>query len=335
MTSATGKTMPFISRFAFAVFLGFVLLTQPAASPRQDPAREQPQQPDKQQLPGQISGQTYRVQVDLVNVFCSVWNKDTKSFVTNLSRADFALFEDEKKQEITHFARESNLPLTVALLVDTSQSVAPKLKFEQQAAIDFFYTVLRQSDKAMIIQFDSAVDLVQDFTNNPNRLAERIRSMQAAGNTAFYDAIIKTCDQKLIRETGRKTIVILSDGEDSASVGTLDDAREMAQNADATIFSISISRGGFFGVGGDTRTGDRILTQLAEVTGGKALFPFRVEELDSAFTEISQELRSQYAIAYTSSNPARDGGYRKIEIKVPGRNLELKYRRGYYAPKSN
>jgi Ca-activated chloride channel homolog len=325
-----------ISRFALATFLGFVLLIQPSARSSQDPARaQQQQQTGKQQLPGQISDRTYRVQVDLVNVFCSVWNKDTKAFVTNLAREDFSLFEDGKKQEITLFARESNLPLTIALLVDTSQSVAPKLKFEQQAAIDFFYTVLRQNDKAMIVQFDSGVDLVQDFTNNPNRLAERIRSMQAAGNTSFYDAIVRTCDQKLIRETGRKTMVILSDGEDSASSESLERAREMAQNADATIFSISINRGGFFGVGGDTRNGDKVLTQLAELTGGRALFPFRVEELDDAFREISQELRSQYAIAYTSANPLRDGSYRKIEIKVPGKNLELKYRRGYYAPKAN
>jgi Ca-activated chloride channel family protein len=292
------------------------------------------QKETRQQLPGRISDQTYRIQVDLVNVFCSVWNKNTKSFATNLAREDFALYEDGVKQEITNFARESNLPLTIMLLVDTSQSVAPKLKFEQQAAIDFFYTVLKSNDRAGIIQFDSGVDLVQDFTDNPNKLAERIRTMQAAGNTAFYDAIVKVCDQKLIRESGRKAIVILSDGEDSGSSETLEQARFMAQNADATIYSISTNRGGFFGVGGEDRTGDKVLTELADITGGKALFPFRVEELDAAFREISQELRSQYNIVYSSNNPLRDGKYRKIEIKVGDKNLQLKYRKGYYAPKS-
>jgi Ca-activated chloride channel homolog len=318
-------------RCFMAAILGLALLLQADARSNQA-SGQAAQQGGKQQLPPRYSEQTYKIQVDLVNVFCSVWNKDTKSFVTNLSKSDFSLFEDGKKQEITHFTREANMPLTIALLVDTSQSVAPKLKFEQQAAIDFFYTVLRQDDKAMIVQFDSAVDLVQDFTNNPNKLAERIRSMQAAGNTALYDAIIKTCDQKLIRESGRKTIVILSDGEDSASSENFERAKQMAQNADATVFSISINRGGFFGVGGDTRIGDSVLKQLADLTGGKALFPFRVEELDSSFREISQELRSQFTIAYTSNNPLRDGGYRKIEIKVPGKGLELKYRKGYYAP---
>lgn len=323
-----------LSRYILAGVFGFALLFQLAAHPSQDPGRTS-QQAGKQQLPGRVSPKTYQIEVGLTNIFCSAWNKSTKSFVTNLAREDFTILEDGKKQEITNFARESNLPLTIALAVDTSQSVAPKLKFEQQAAIDFFYTVLKQNDRAMIVQFDSGVDLVQDFTNNPNRLADRIRTMQAAGNTALYDAIVRICDQKLIRETGRKAIVILSDGEDSASSESLERARQLATDAEATIFSISINRGGFFGVGGDTRNGDKVLKDLAELTGGKAFFPFRVEELDGNFREISQELRSQYSIAYFSSNPLKDGGYRKIEIKVADRNLELKYRKGYYAPTGN
>lgn len=314
-----------------AALFSLALILQPYARPSQDAARAFPQS-DKQQLPGSISDQTYRISVDLINIFCSAWNKDTKSFVTNLAREDFAIYEDGLKQEIKNFAREANLPLTIALLVDTSNSVAPKLKFEQEAAINFFYTVLKEGDRAMIVEFDSAVTLLQDFTNDPNKLAKQIRSMQAAGNTALYDAVVKTCDEKLIRETGRKTIVILSDGEDSASTETLERARAMALNADATIFSISINRGGFFGVGGDTRIGDKVLTQLASETGGKALFPFQVEELDSAFREISQELRSQYNLGYISSNPLRNGSYRKIEVKVAEKNLKLNYRKGYFAP---
>jgi len=318
-------------RFGLAVTFSLVLILQPLVRTNADQGNAA-SQADRQQLPGQISNQTYRRNVDLVNVFVSVWNKDTKSFVTSLAREDFAIYEDGKKQEITNFAREANLPLTIALLVDTSQSVAPKLKFEQDAATNFFYTVLKEADRAMIVEFDSAVSLVQDLTNDPNKLAKQIRLMQAAGNTALYDAIVRTCDEKLIREAGRKAIVILSDGDDSASIETLEQAREMAVNAEATIFSISINRGGFFGVGGDTRAGDRVLTQLADVTGGKAMFPFQVEELDSSFREISQELRSQYNIGYFSSNPLRDGGYRKIEVKVAEKSLKLNYRKGYYAP---
>jgi Ca-activated chloride channel family protein len=318
-------------RFYLVTAFILALVLPPFALTRQNPATSQTQ-PDLRQLPGGISLQTYRTNVDLINVFVSAWNKDTKSFITNLSRNDFEIYEDGKKQEITNFAREANLPLTISLLVDTSQSVAPKLKFEQDAATNFFYTVLRESDRAMIVEFDSAVTLLQDFTNDPNKLAKKIREMQAAGNTAFYDAIVRVCDEKLIRESGRKTIVILSDGEDSASNETLEKAQEMAINAEAMIFSISINRGGFFGVGGDTRKGDGVLKQLAEVTGGKSLFPFQVEELDAAFREISQELRSQYNIGYFSSNPLQDGRYRKIEVKVAERNIQLKYRKGYYAP---
>ena len=323
--------MLIISCFGPAALFSLLLLLQQSPPPGQDPARPS-QQKAVGQLPASISDQTYRVNVDLINVFCSAWNKDSKSFVTHLSQGDFFVYEDGVRQEIRNFAREASLPLTIALLVDTSQSVAPKLKFEQEAATNFFYAVLKQNDRAMLVQFDSSVNLVQDFTNEVNKLAKQIRTMRAAGNTALFDAIVKTCDEKLIRETGRKTIVILSDGEDSASNETLERAREMAINAEATIFSISISRGGFFGTGGDTRQGDRVLKQLAEETGGKALFPFQVEELDAAFREISQELRSQYNLGYISSNPRRDGGYRKIEIRVPDKDLKLNYRKGYFAP---
>jgi Ca-activated chloride channel family protein len=322
-----------LSLFRFSIMAVFilVLICQPSARPNQDMGRTSPQS-GKPQLPGRISDQTYRVSVDLINVFCSAWNKDTKSFVTNLSRDDFSIFEDGQKQEIKNFARETNQPLTIALLVDTSQSVAPKLKFEQEAATSFFYTVLKEGDRAMLVEFDSAVSLVQDFTGDPNKLEKKIQTLQAAGNTALYDAIVKTCDEKLVRETGRKTIVILSDGNDSSSSETIERASAMAQLAEATIFSISINRGGLFGVGGDTRSGDDVLKQLASATGGKALFPFQAEELDASFREISQELRSQYSLGYISSNPKHDGSYRKIEVKTAEKNLRLNYRKGYFAP---
>jgi len=313
-----------------AVFI-LALISQPFTQGSRG-AGDPPPQSGKQQLPGRISDQTYRVSVDLVNVFCSAWDKDTKSFVTSLSRDDFAIYEDGQMQEIKNFARETNQPLTIALLIDTSQSVAPKLKFEQEAATNFFYTVLKEGDRAMLVEFNSAVSLVEDFTGNPNKLEKQIGALRAAGNTALYDAIVKVCDEKLIRETGRKTIIILSDGNDSSSSETLERASAMAQLAEATIFSISINRGGLFGVGGDSRSGDDVLKQLASATGGKALFPFQAEDLDASFREISQELRSQYSLGYISSNSKHDGSYRRIEIKTPEKNLRLNYRKGYFAP---
>jgi Ca-activated chloride channel family protein len=325
--------MHWITRGGPAALLALALIVFADARPNEKPWVPQGDQAKKQQLPARISDQTYRIQVDLINVFCSVWNEDTKSYLTSLPEESFLLYEDGVRQKITNFARETNLPLTIVLLVDTSQSVAPKLKFEQDAAINFFYTVLKERDRAMLVAFDSSVTMLQDFTGEANKLAKQIRTMEAAGNTALFDAIVRTCDEKLIRETGRKAIVILSDGNDSASMESYDRARQMAMDANAAIFSISISHGGLFGVGNDNRAGDKVLKDLAADTGGKALFPFLVEDLDSAFREISDELRSQYNLGYSSTNSLHDGSYRKIEVRTTARNVKLNYRKGYFAPK--
>jgi len=286
------------------------------------------QAPEKQR----ISDQTYRVSVDLVNIFCSAFDRNTNAFVTTLTKDDFSVYEDNKKQELVNFSREANLPLTIAVLIDTSQSVAPKLKFEQEAAINFFQSVLKEKDRAMLVDFDSGVSLVQDFTNDSNKLAKQIRTLRAAGGTALYDAIYLSCDEKLIRETGRKAVVILSDGEDMSSKTSFERALEMALRAEATIYAISVSRGGFFGVGSGSKEGDRVLERLTQETGGRVFFPFKVEELEGAFQQISRELRSQYNLGYFSANTARDGSYRKIEIRLVEKGLRLRYRRGYYAP---
>jgi Ca-activated chloride channel homolog len=284
-------------------------------------------------LPGRLSDQTYRVNVDLVNILCSVYDKNTKAFLTNLTRDDFSVYEDNQKQEIKNFARETDLPLTIALLIDTSQSVSPKLKFEQEAAISFFQSVLHEKDRALLVSFDSDVSLLQDFTNDPNRMTRQISKLKTGGGTALYDAIFKTCDEKLIRETGRKAIIILSDGDDESSKTTIHQATEMALRAEALIFGISVSKGGFFGVSGSTE-GDSALKEMSQETGGRVFFPFKVEELDDAFRQINQELRSQYNVGFFSTNPARDGSYRKIEIKAPEKGLKLTFRKGYYAPTS-
>ena len=318
-----------IFRCGSLILLGLVMIAaRPGAGSNQDSDKKPAA---TQQPPSKYNDQTFRVTVDLINIFCSVWDKDTNSFVTNLAREDFTILEDNLKQDIKNFSREMNLPLTLAFLIDTSQSVAPKLKFEQEAATSFFHSVLRDRDRAMLLEFDSGVTLVQDFTSDPNKMAKQIRTLRAAGGTALYDAIYLACDEKLIREMGRKAIVILSDGEDQSSKTTFEQALEMALKAEATIFSISVNRGGFFGVG-STKNGDRIMKQFAEESGGRAFFPFKVEELEDAFRQINQELRSQYNIGYLSTNSKRDGSYRKVEVKIPEKNLKLNYRKGYYAP---
>jgi Ca-activated chloride channel family protein len=319
---------PFL-RFGLATLLGLSFAMNPSARSEQQATKAT--QSSAQRPQQRISDQTYRVSVDLVNIFCSVWDKTTNAFVTNLTKDDFAVYEDNQKQEIKNFIRETDLPLTIAMLIDTSQSVAPKLKFEQEAAISFFHSVLRDKDRAMIIEFDSGVTMVQDFTNDPNKLAKQIKTLKAAGGTALYDAIALTCDEKLIREIGRKAIIILSDGEDQSSRATLEQALELALKAEATIFTVSVNRGGFFGVG-DTKNGDRIMKQFSEETGGRPFFPFKVEDLEDSFRQINQELRSQYNIGYLSNNTKRDGSYRKVEIKIAEKGLRISYRKGYYAP---
>ncbi len=310
----------------------FLLIPQTAILSGQQPA-ENPAS-SSQQLPARLSSQTYRVSVDLVNVLCSVFDKDTNSFVTSLVQDDFAVYEDGEKQKIENFSRETDMPLTIAMLFDTSRSVQTKLGFEQEAAINFFQSVLREDDRAMLVEFDPGVTLVQDFTNDPNKLAGEINKLKAGGlGTSLYDAIYLSCDEKLIRETGRKAIIILSDGEDESSKHNLEQATEMALRAEAMIFAISVTKGGFFGVSGSSK-GDDVLKDLVKQTGGQVFFPFELEDLYDNFRHIDQELRSQYSIGYTSTNSQKDGKYRKIEIKVKEGGLKLNYRKGYYAPAS-
>jgi Ca-activated chloride channel family protein len=191
--------------------------------------------------------------------------------------------------------------------------------------------VLREKDRALLMEFDTGVTLLQDFTGDPNKLAKEIRKLKAAGGTALYDAIYMACDEKLIRETGRKAIVILSDGDDESSDTPISKALEMALRAESTIFVISITKGGFFGVQGSPE-GDAAMREITRETGGKVFFPFKLDELEDSFRQINQELRSQYSLGYYSTNTVRNGSYRKIDIKISDRNLKPSHRKGYYAP---
>ncbi len=315
----------------FVVLLFFLFAPQTKISSGQ----EQVEDPafSSRQLPPRLSNQTYRVRVDLVNVLCSVFDKDTNSFVTSLMQEDFIIYEDGSRQKIENFSRETDIPLTLAMLIDTSESVKPKLQFEQEAAINFFQSIMQENDRAMLVEFDSGVRLVQDFTNDPNKLAGEINKLRAAGGTSLYDAIYLSCDEKLIRETGRKAIIILTDGEDESSRRTLQEATEMALRSEAMIFAISVSQGGFFGVSTDAEADDT-LKDLVKETGGRVFFPFKVDELFDSFRQINQELRSQYSIGYTSTNSVKDGKYREIEIKVREGDFKLNFRKGYFAPTS-
>jgi len=271
------------------------------------------------------------VNVDLVNVLFTVTDRKGK-LVTDLDKQNLKLLEDNRLQTITNFARETDLPLTIAVLIDTSTSIRDRFKFEQQAAIDFLYRTLRpRKDKALLITFDSAIELVQDFTDNAEALAKAIRQVRPGGGTKMFDGIYLACQEKLKGEPGRKIMILISDGDDNLSLETLAGTLEMAQKSDVSIFAISTNSSGFFGI--TAPKADKLLKRLAEDTGGRAFFPFKAEDLSESFQDISTELRSQYSLAYRSSNPTRDGSFRAIKIETDRKNLRVKARKGYYAAK--
>src|SRR5690349_16555004 len=276
--------------------------------------------PKKQPAPIELpapSGddQTLSVNVDLVNILFTVADRKGK-FVTNLKKNDFRVFEDEKPQVITNFSSETDLPLTIALLVDTSGSIRDKLGFEQRAATEFFYSTLqRGKDKAMIISFDSGVDLLQDFTDDPEKLATAVQKIRAGGGTSLYDAIYLAVTQKLSGQQGRRIVILITDGDDNSSRISLTETLEAAQKNDVTVYAISTNSTSFSGSKEQER-GDKTLKKFAAETGGKPFFPLKIQELATSFVGIRDELRAQYQIGYRPSNARLDGTFRKIRVDV-------------------
>ncbi len=289
------------------------------------PQGQQPQKPERDQ--------TISINVDLVDLLVSVADKKGK-FNTSLKKDDFKIFEDEKIQSITNFSSETDLPLTIALLVDTSGSIRDKLRFEQEAAIEFFYSTLRRGkDKALVISFDSGVDLLQDFTDDPEKLSDAVRKIRAGGGTSLYDAIYLAVNEKLTNQPGRRVLILISDGDDNSSRTSLTETLEVAQKNFVTIYGISTNSAAYFGSKEQDR-GDKTLKKFSEETGGKPFFPFKVQDLAISFQDISEELRSQYRIAYRSSNARADGTYRKVRVDVSDKRFKAKTRNGYYAPRA-
>jgi VWFA-related protein len=220
----------------------------------------------------------------------------------------------------------------VGLLVDASNSVRDRFKFEQEAAIEFLNSIIRpRYDKAFVVGFDATPEVTQDFTDSTEGLSAGVRMLRAGGGTAMYDALYFACRDKLMKQpqTGpvRRAIILLSDGEDNLSHVTREEAIEMAERADVIIYTISTNISGMKG------KGDKVLERIAEATGGRAFFPFQMREVADAFTSIQEELRSQYAVAYSPSGFVADGRYRTIDIVALEKGLKVRTRKGYYAPK--
>jgi VWFA-related protein len=281
-----------------------------------------------------------RVQVNLVNLFATVREKKTKQIVSNLEQSDFKITEDGLEQKISFFARESTLPITLGLLIDTSGSETNTLGAEQEAAVRFFSRVLRKGDLAMVVSFDSDSDLLADLTDDQSRLDRAINRArinapssqgplaQSVPGTVFYDAVYAACHDRLAEEAGRKAIVVLTDAQDEGSRLKLQDAIEAAQRTD-TVVHILLIADPRFGGGNES-----VAKKLTDETGGRTIVVRNEKKLEEAFDQISEELRSQYTLGYYSTNGAHDGTYRKLKVDTTRKDLDVLSRRGYYAPKN-
>ena len=284
--------------------------------------------------PVEAANEQTRIVLDVtrVNMLFTVTDKKGR-FVTDLVKDDFQVFEGRRAQEILEFNAESDLPLRLGILIDASNSIRDRFKFEQEAAITFINSAIRPAqDKAMVVAFDTSHELVADLTGDQVTLARGVRNLRPGGGTALYDAIFYACRDKLQqdqpRHRFRRAMVLLSDGDDNASHYTRDQALEMAQKADVVIYAISTN------ITRIQTDGDKVLRYFTKETGGQAFFPFKVEDLDQSFENIANELRHQYNLAYRPEPLKTDGLFHEVDLKVKNRkDVVVRARKGYYAPK--
>jgi len=300
------------------------------AAPKNSP--EQGSSPQAEAPPPDDSIATIRKTVNEVHVVFTVTDKHGH-YIKDLKKNDFKIVDDNKPpEEIRSFRSETDLPLQVGLLIDASNSVRDRFKFEQEAAIEFLsQTIRRKYDEAFVVGFDVTPEVTQDFTDSTEKLSIGIRSLRPGGGTAMYDALYFACRDKLLKQpqtvATRRAIILLSDGDDNQSHVTREESIEMAQRAEAVVYTISTN------LTGSGSHGDKIMERIAEATGGRSYVPFQITEVANAFAAIQEELRSQYAIAYKPADFRSDGHYRTIEILAQNqKGLRIRSRHGYYAP---
>lgn len=285
-------------------------------------AADQPQARPPQVPPG------FKIRVERVPVLFSAFDRKDR-FITDLVKTDIEVRDNGKKQEIMDFSQETDLPLRVGLLIDTSNSIRDRFKFEQEAAIDFLRSVIRRkTDLAFLMSFDTNIEVVQDFTDDIEKLTQAIHQLRPGGGTALYDAIYLAARDKLFNQVVegglRRTLVVISDGEDNQSRASREETLAMAQRAEVTIFVIGTN------ITGIEQQGDKVLKRFAEETGGRAFFPFKLQDMTSSFENISRELRSQYSLIYRPNTP-RDGTFHAIEVVSLRKGIKVRARKGYYA----
>jgi Ca-activated chloride channel homolog len=342
-----------------ALAVGAIFLLPAQHSAQQPPSPAPPAQstppataPDSSQAPP--AGQNPTViqsRVNLVDILFTVLNRRNK-LVPDLEKGDFKIFDDKAPQEIRYFSKQTDLPLRIGMLLDTSNSIRDRLKFEQDASTNFLFSVLRHNkDEAFVMTFDDEPQVIQKFTGDAGALRDEIFKTRAGGGTAIYDAIYSACLNELshpprppgdLPDVVRRVMILISDGEDNLSNRTRAEAIEMAQRASVVIYTISTSTQWIALSQTDPSkaanrknhltSGDQILQDLAEETGGRAFFPYHVDDLDQSFQDIGDELRNQYSIAYSPTNYVMDGKYHKIRIETPDhKGYQVRARRGYFA----
>jgi len=340
--------------FSFALATALVaaplLAQQPATPPAAQPAPAQPAQQAPAPAPGQtpaaqhdegapaggsgtdVGVTTLRQSVNEVDLIFTVTDKHGH-YIPNLKQNDFALLDDGKApMKVNSFHQQINLPLRVGIVIDTSTSIHSRFKFEQQAAIDFLLQVVKaRSDRAFVMGFDVTPTVTANWTNDLDALETGVNRLASGGGTALYDAVYSACRDKLLTSRGqepvRKAIILLSDGDDNQSRVYLNEAIKECQRAETIIYAISTnwtpSRG----------AGDKVMTELAEETGGQVLFPPSVEEVSTSFKTIEEELRSQYALIYSPADFKSDGSFRTIYLYCNDRRYQVRAKKGYFAPR--
>ncbi|MBI2956052.1 MAG: VWA domain-containing protein [Acidobacteria bacterium] len=285
-----------------------------------------------------------RVEVVVVDIYCTVKDKNGR-LVTNLEGGDFEVFEDERPQRIRYFSRQTDRPLLLALLLDTSISQREVLSVEKDATVSFLEQILRPVDRALLMSFDLHVNVLQSFTAERARLRQGVERARIypepapesnrdprLGGTRLYDALYQVIHENLDGKEGRKAIILISDGVDAGSAATQEQVVRAAQRADVIIYPVRVADPGFYWrLAKRPSEGDAVLRKLAAETGGKPVFTSSASKLEQAFDQISAELRNQYWIGYQPTNRRRDGGFRKVEVKVDRHGLQVQARRGYYA----
>ena len=313
--------------------------TQPSAESMEPPKNASASTPastssQRSDAPGnnlEPDTETIKVPVNEVNLIFTATDKHGH-FVKDLKQQDVKVVDDHKPvDKILSFHAETDLPLRVGLLIDASNSIRERFKFEQESAIEFLSQIVRpKTDQAFVLGFDTVSEVTQDFTNDTEKLAHGIRVLRPGGGTALYDALYSACRDKLMKmsagEAVRRAVILVSDGEDNQSRVTREEAIAMAQKAEVIVYTISTNTSGL------VLKGDKVLQRIADETGGRAFFPFKIEDVADAFQDIQEELRSQYALAYKPPDFQADGRYRSIEVVADNKKTHIRARKGYFSP---